>query len=744
MRFPFARTLTAKLLLVTGTTVAALLLIFNLVLISETTGRVDELNKNQAGAEAKAIASDIATQIGSLAAAAKTMAGVIGHGHQENLLDRKGVIDILEANLEQHPLCFGSWLVEAPRAYDGRGDEIRDNKELATNKAGIFTPYWSKTGSGESHFNTFDVDYNADWFSEPAKTLKGSMSKPYVAQETEVPTAMSSISYPVISKGKLIAVSGVDISLSSLQVALSKLKPFGTGRVMLLDQNLQWLAGPSENSLMQPYDQAGLGEIKHALSTGELLNLLDQNDATGGRYTRLVYPFDLPDVNVSWVLLIDVPDATLNATVDAQTEIMVAGGILMLVALVAGISLAARRFVKKPLEALVGDVSRIFDGDYATPVSGQTNSDETGSVARALEGFRHQLAEGRRHQAETAAARSESEAERSRSEAERNEIARGQRAVVSALGNALCKLSDGDLSFRIEADFPDEYTALKTNYNSAAECLEQAVFAVNAAVVNISAGAGEISTGANDLSRRTERQAAQLEETAAALNEITEQVNLSAGNAREAAAAVERANEDAERSSRIVQETIAAMGGIESSSSQMSSIIGAIDEIAFQTNLLALNAGVEAARAGDAGKGFAVVAQEVRELAQRSANAAKEIKALIDRANTQVSQGVDLVDQTGRTLQSIVGQVQHFNGLTNMISTSASEQAVGLKEMNVAMHHLDQVTQQNAAMVEQTTAASMALNEEARNLKSLVSRFRVSSRSIPAQTIELAHRRRAR
>ena len=171
------------------------------------------------------------------------------------------------------------------------------------------------------------------------------------------------------------------------------------------------------------------------------------------------------------------------------------------------------------------------------------------------------------------------------------------------------------------------------------------------------------------------------------------------------------------------------MRGIEKSSTEISNIIGVIDDIAFQTNLLALNAGVEAARAGDAGKGFAVVAQEVRELAQRSANAAKEIKTLINTSEVQVREGVDLVGKAGGALEQIAEQVIQINGLIRQISQSASEQAVGLKEINSAVNQMDQVTQQNAAMVEETTAASMALNDEAQTLKALVARFRAGAAS---------------
>jgi methyl-accepting chemotaxis protein len=236
---------------------------------------------------------------------------------------------------------------------------------------------------------------------------------------------------------------------------------------------------------------------------------------------------------------------------------------------------------------------------------------------------------------------------------------------------------------------------------------------------------GEITSASDDLARRTEQQAASLEETAAALDEITQTVRKSAQNAEQARALVSTTQNDAETSSHVVRETVEAMGSIEASSKQISNIIGVIDEIAFQTNLLALNAGVEAARAGEAGRGFAVVATEVRALAQRSADAAKEIKTLISASGRHVQGGVKLVDDTGRALNRIAEGVAQLNQLVRDIAASAQEQATALHEVNSAVNQMDQVTQQNAAMVEQATAASHGLAGEAEGLTRLVAQFNV-------------------
>jgi len=241
---------------------------------------------------------------------------------------------------------------------------------------------------------------------------------------------------------------------------------------------------------------------------------------------------------------------------------------------------------------------------------------------------------------------------------------------------------------------------------------------------------GEIRAATDNLSRRTEQQAASLEQTAAAMDQITTTVRRTADGALRAREVVAAARGDAEKSGAIVDQAVAAMGEIEKSSKEIGNIIGVIDEIAFQTNLLALNAGIEAARAGDAGRGFAVVATEVRALAQRSADAAKEIKTLISDSGRQVSNGVGLVGDAGKALERIVQQVGEINGVIVEIAASAQEQASGLSQVNIAINQMDQVTQQNAAMVEETAAVSSQLANEGETLVRVISGFKLGQ--IPA------------
>ncbi|HEX7758473.1 MAG TPA: methyl-accepting chemotaxis protein [Caulobacteraceae bacterium] len=315
------------------------------------------------------------------------------------------------------------------------------------------------------------------------------------------------------------------------------------------------------------------------------------------------------------------------------------------------------------------------------------------------------------------------ETARQAADAERRAAEEEQNRVVDTLADRLRQLAEGDLTARIDASFTGRYQQLKDDYNQAVDSLRDAMAAISAATGGVRNGSDEIAGASDDLSRRTERQAASLEQTAAALDEITATVKRSADGAKMANEAASGAKADAVRSGQVMDDAVAAMSEIQQSSGQITQIIGVIDEIAFQTNLLALNAGVEAARAGEAGRGFAVVAQEVRALAQRSAEAAREIKALIAGSSEQVQRGVRLVGDTGQALGGIVAKVGEIDALIAEIALSSQEQAAGLSQVNTAVNQMDQVTQQNAAMVEEVTAAASSLKAEAVELARLVGRF---------------------
>jgi methyl-accepting chemotaxis protein len=288
-------------------------------------------------------------------------------------------------------------------------------------------------------------------------------------------------------------------------------------------------------------------------------------------------------------------------------------------------------------------------------------------------------------------------------------------------------LAKGDLTHRVTADLTGPFTKLKDDFNGAVTRLQTTMATVLASTSGISAGASEISQSADNLSKRTEQQAASLEETAAALEQITATIKKTAQNAKDSRTIVNTAKSAAEDGGRVVETAIQAMGEIEQSSKKITDIIGVIDEIAFQTNLLALNAGVEAARAGDAGKGFAVVASEVRALAQRSSEAAKQIKTLIKTSGEQVNSGVKLVGGSGAALKRIADQVIEINNLVSEMAQGAQQQATGIEQVSAAVTQMDHVTQQNSAMVEESTAASRNLATETAELSNLVRFFKVAA-----------------
>jgi methyl-accepting chemotaxis protein len=310
------------------------------------------------------------------------------------------------------------------------------------------------------------------------------------------------------------------------------------------------------------------------------------------------------------------------------------------------------------------------------------------------------------------------EAEEARVAAQKN-----QSEAMQALSMALELLAAGNLGARIDQPLSGEFDKLKSDFDATVAKLREAMSTIRGNAGAIASGTQEISAAADDLSRRTERQAASLEETAAALEEITTTAKSAAQGAVQARDAVASTKTNAEKGGSVVTAAIEAMNNIDKSSGQIAEIIGVIDEIAFQTNLLALNAGVEAARAGDAGRGFAVVASEVRALAQRSAGAAKEIKALISTSTTQVKDGVGLVAETGEAFERIVAQVAAINGVVADIACGAQQQVEALQEVNVAVGEIDRVTQQNAAMAEEATAASHSLAQKTTELESLLRTF---------------------
>ncbi|WP_417245560.1 methyl-accepting chemotaxis protein [Celeribacter sp.] len=479
----------------------------------------------------------------------------------------------------------------------------------------------------------------------------------------------------------------------------------------------------------RPYEtEAKVGELYLALKINEVI----KHD--GGRAGYVLEVADITESRSNKTVLSVLDSYQVRAEFSPDGQLLTANGNFARLSGLEATDLLGKRYED------IFDLDTREDGDHSDvwarvtqgrSVSGRfkvLNSDE--GKASLVEGIFSPLQDGGGRPSRIILLGldvTESQAELRAAEAERERMKAEQDRVVEELRIGLKKLAGGDLRFRIVEAFSGEYETLRKDFNHAVDNLHNAMRNVVENADMIRSEASEISNAADDLSRRTEQQAATLEQTATALDQLTSSVRSAADGANQASVMVDTAKTNAEASGKVVQQAVEAMSEIETSSNQISKITSVIDDIAFQTNLLALNAGVEAARAGEAGRGFAVVASEVRALAQRSSDAAREINDLISKSGDLVKRGVSLVGETGEALSGIVTSVSEISNNVSEIAVSSREQSSGLAEINTAVNQLDQVTQQNAAMFEETTAASHALTKEAENLTQTTSRFSIAA-----------------
>ncbi|MBT8154250.1 hypothetical protein KMP13_10140 [Epibacterium ulvae] len=435
-------------------------------------------------------------------------------------------------------------------------------------------------------------------------------------------------------------------------------------------------------------------------------------DEVSVKFTELLYLISILQVDANEVRMAEESDTQARIQQISYMVLSAIAAVGMLAALLS-VSRTIIRPIRRIPQIILNAGKNSADSANTTDAA---RHDEIGDILGAVQSFGQEI-------------KTAQEAQQRETE---EQLAKQSRAV-DAISDGLNRLANGDLTARIHQDLPEGYTELRTNFNRTLETLSETIAHISTTSLSIKGSAGEISQGSQDLSERTESQAATLEETAAALDQMTSSVRLAADNARSVEATMNEARSAAETNRAVVDDAVAAMTEIKKSSSHISQIITVIDDISFQTNLLALNAGVEAARAGEAGRGFAVVASEVRALAQRSSDAAMEIKTLISNSGQQVENGVQLVDQAGEALQSIVAQVTDVSRLVSGIAEGAAEQSIGLNEINTGMTQIDQVTQQNATLVEETTTTSQTLNADAMQLAELVAHFQVDAESPSAR-----------
>jgi methyl-accepting chemotaxis protein len=440
-------------------------------------------------------------------------------------------------------------------------------------------------------------------------------------------------------------------------------------------------------------------------------------------------------------------DHTASQRASAMRSLVVQLGLLVLaLGMAAGMILLVTRRVTRPLVTIQEAMLKLAGGDFNVVLPGLDRKDEIGAMANAVEKFKVLAVEKGRHDAEEVVRRQQAESELQAKEAgERAKVAEEQARAFRAIGKGLTELSEGNLTFRLDERFPDEYREVKDTFNTAIERLYETIRAIADSSGEVANAAIEISTSTTDLSQRTEEQAASLERTSASMEEISSTVKNNADSAKNANQVTAGTRDCADRGGEVVAQAVKAMSRIEESSTKISDIIGVIDEIARQTNLLALNAAVEAARAGDAGRGFAVVASEVRNLAQRSSEAAKDIKSLIVNSTTQVQEGVDLVNRAGKSLEEIVESIKQVATIVSEIASASMEQSTGIDHVNTALTQMDEVTQQNAALVEENAATSKVLEQQSAAMAERVAFFKLGreTAAAPAAAVKSPTRHKA-
>ncbi|CAK0743561.1 methyl-accepting chemotaxis protein [uncultured Gammaproteobacteria bacterium] len=482
------------------------------------------------------------------------------------------------------------------------------------------------------------------------------------------------------------------------------------------------------------------------------------------RGTPVVTAFGLLEfLGAKWAVLAEIDQAEVDAPVKTMGFNLLYGALAVL-AVVGLIGFLFARSITVPIANMTASMGRLATGDLAIEIPARDKTDEIGEMAKAVQVFKDNAIE-KKHQDEVERARLEAERVAAEAQGRREEaigkeiaalidsVAKGDltrrinlegkdgfyrsmsegvnrltdtvQEAIKELGIMAGALAEGDLNQRITRDFQGAFHKLKTDFNTTSERLGDIVGRIGQATEAMTQASGEVSSGSADLAERTEQQASSLEETAASMEELGATVRSNADNAQRANRMAIDARGAAEQGGNVANSAIDAMKRIEGASHKITEIIGVIDEIAFQTNLLALNAAVEAARAGDAGKGFAVVAQEVRVLAQRSAQASKEIKTLIMASDGEVKQGVELVRKAGDALVGIVSGVQQVASLIGEIASASSEQASAVEEINSTVAQLDEMTQKNAALVEETTAAAQSMANQASELGEQMSFFKL-------------------
>jgi methyl-accepting chemotaxis protein len=719
-----------------------------------------------AGAEAEQRARALLAQYSAMAtgqmngviAATRITAASVESVMAGNNADREQVGRLAELFMQVQTGATGIAFGFEPNAFDGFDSMFVGHP--FSDAAGRFVPYFARTPDGVM-VETVDLSAAAGseaWYGLPLAEDRNVLTPPYTYPVNGVDTLITTISVPVHKGGVPVGVVGTDISLATIAGVIGQFRPFGDGHVMLVSNADTWIASPDPTKIGQALAPEEVQGLKNPL-------LAEQGSTfmSGGVNTFVATaPMSFTSIADQWTMVMTIPTATIYAAVDNMRNMAVIAGSILLAAVLLIVWFGAG-VIAKPIRRMTDLMGVLAQGKYDVEVPNQNQKDEIGGIARAVEVFRENgLRISQMTEAEAARIISDQQARQammselqlafgevvdaaisgdfskrvnaSFPDAELNSLAASVNSLVETVdqgvtetGKVLEALAQTDLTMRMEGSYKGSFAQLQQSTNTVAETLADVVNGLKSTSRTLKTATGEILSGANDLSERTTKQAATIEETSAAMEQLATTVLQNADRARDANTIAQTVSNTAEEGGVVMSQATEAMERITTSSAKISNIIGLIDDIAFQTNLLALNASVEAARAGDAGKGFAVVAVEVRRLAQSAASASSDVKALIETSSGEVGAGTRLVAEAAAKLEAMLEAAKSNSSLMEGIARDSREQASAIEEVTVAVRQMDEMTQHNAALVEQTNAAIEQTEAQASELDRIVAVFRTDA-----------------
>lgn len=719
--------LAAKLMAAGGGALGVLLVAASLLITWSSDVAVRDLAEHYAASMTGESAQGVKNDLDAADAVVRSAAALFAASYDAGQRDRALYMAQLKPVSTAADAMLGGWLMLQPNIL-GDDAAYAGKAELGSTASGRFIGYWVREGERVAISGGDDGEFDEDFYKTSFNSGRPAVMEPYADNITDgggqKQVLMTSITYPVTTGGRVIGVMGADLALDDIAARLNALKPFNDGRAMLVSPGGLWVSHPEAALRMKPYAGPGLDVVRRVMADGKPAVVAGVR-LNGHKAQRLVAPVRLAS-GATWALVVDVSEAALLAPARRLAVGLAIGGLAVLAAALGVLAVVSRTLIARPLLTLRETVKGLAEHRYDRSVTETERADEIGSIARALETLRAELARAQALRDEQDALRRAADADRDRAAALTLSIDE-QTDVVTQVGDALAAVAGGDLSRRIAGPFAPVYEPLRQDFNTAVESLELAIGEIAEAADAIGAAADTLSQASGELARRTQRQAMGLERAAGSLNAVTDAMGGAAADADETRRLVGSARGEADHGGAVVSEAAETMGQIDASSRRISDIVGLIDDIAFQTNLLALNAGVEAARAGDAGRGFAVVAQEVRALAQRSAESARQIKGLIGESGASVEAGVALVERTGAALLGVAGRIAGIDAAASRIAEALRDQARDLTAVNTEVSEIERFTQENLAMVEKARVADEALAGQGARLMSLVGRFRLGA-----------------